>query len=223
MAALSRWERVSRCLLAGLDDETIARACGIDIEDAALYRKQLDQGERVRMRKDVEINAMLRELGLSRAEAYYLLRTATKKDIDKIFRGGGKTMSEMMSLTTWPGDPISLAAENRMLRERLEAAEASNDVLTAEIEEREKTIAGLIGRNRRLRAERDDARHERDTLRERRDRAYLNAFTQNRIDRRGQKRIERALFALITAAWGIPALVILCGKALEWARWMMGN
>ena len=90
MAALSRWERVSRCLLAGLDDETIARACGIDIEDAALYRKQLDQGERVRMRKDVEINAMLRELGLSRAEAYYLLRTATKKDIDKIFRGGGQ-------------------------------------------------------------------------------------------------------------------------------------
>ena len=88
MATLSRWERVSRCLLAGLDDETIARACGIDIEDAALYRKQLDQGERVRMRKDVEINAMLRELGLSRAEAYYLLRTATKKDINKIFRGG---------------------------------------------------------------------------------------------------------------------------------------
>lgn len=132
-------------------------------------------------------------------------------------------MGEIMKAIRMPAiDMMALQLENQRLRERAEAAEASNEVLTMEIENWEKDYARLIARAQILQDERDDARHERDCLRARRDRAYQNAFTQNRIDRKGARKIERALFALLTAAWGIPAMVILMGKAVEWAKWMMG-
>ena len=133
-------------------------------------------------------------------------------------------MSEIMRLVRMPAiDMMRLAAENKLLRERMEAAEASNAILTQENETWEKAYKHLMSKALILRDERDDARRERDCLRERRDRAYMNAFSQNRIDRKGMKKVERAIFALLTAAWGIPAMVILFGKAVEWARWLMGN
>ena len=46
--SLARWDRIERCILAGLDDETIARACRIKPEEAAMYRRQIDGGRRVR-------------------------------------------------------------------------------------------------------------------------------------------------------------------------------
>ena len=132
-------------------------------------------------------------------------------------------MSELMQITRMPAtDMMALQLENQRLRERVEAAEASNAVLTEENDTWEKAYRQLMEKALILRDERNDARHERDCLRARRDRAYQNAFTQNRIDRKGMKKIERALFALLTAAWGIPAMVILFGKAVEWARWLMG-
>ena len=45
---MARWDRIERCILAGLDDETIARACRIKPEEAAMYRRQIDGGRRVR-------------------------------------------------------------------------------------------------------------------------------------------------------------------------------
>lgn len=218
---MRRWDRIVACIRAGLDDLTIARACEISLDDAALYRKWLDKGERVRARPDDVIDLMLKELGLTRCEAYYLLRTTTKAQRKK-YRGG-QNMNEIMKAVRMPAiDMMLLARENRDLRERCAALEESNAVLSMEIENWEKDYARLIARAQTLQDERDDARHERNCLRKRRDRAYLNAFAQNRIDRKGAKKIERALFALLTAAWGIPAMVILMGKAVEWARWMMG-
>lgn len=115
------------------------------------------------------------------------------------------------------------AVENRRMAEELAAARAANAVLTAELESAQEDVRAARREARLLRAERDDARHERDELRARRDRAYTSAVTANRVSRKSAKKIERALFALLTAAWGIPAMVILCGKAWEWIRWMIGR
>lgn len=132
-------------------------------------------------------------------------------------------MNEIMKAIRLPAiDMMLLAKENKELKERCAALEASNQVLTEENDTWEKAYKHLMEKALILRDERNDARHERDVLRARRNEAYQRAFTQNRIDRKGAKKIERALFALLTAAWGIPAMVILMGKAVEWAKWMMG-
>lgn len=84
---MTRWDRIAACLRAGLDDETIARACRISEEDAALYRRHLDRRDRIAARPQDAIDLMLRDLGLTRCEAYYLLR---RYGAGKI-KGGGTT------------------------------------------------------------------------------------------------------------------------------------
>ena len=81
---MRRWDRIAACLRAGLDDETIARACQISMEDAAMYRRYLDKNDRITARPMDGIDLMLRDLGLTRCEAYYLLRRYGPKK----YRGG---------------------------------------------------------------------------------------------------------------------------------------
>ena len=139
-------------------------------------------------------------------------------------RTEGMTMSEIMRIMRLPAvDMMRLQVENRRLQERLEASEAANALLTQELDEKDKLIGQLKRRARVIQAERDDARHERDDLRSRRDRAYAYAIATNRDARKRAKKIERAVFAAITAAWGVPAMVILFGKALEWIRYWIGR
>lgn len=133
-------------------------------------------------------------------------------------------MGELMRAIRLPAvDMMRLQSENARLREQLGAAEVSNDVLTQELEEAQKELVRVRRENRVLRAERDDARHERDDLRDRRDKAYVEAIAGSKQARQRWKKIERALFAALMAAWGIPAMIILFGKAVEWIRWLMGR
>lgn len=114
------------------------------------------------------------------------------------------------------------AVENRRMAEELAASRAANEVLTAELESARQALKEALRRERVLRLERNDARHERDELRARRDRAYAYAVATNRkAKRRGEKR-DKIIMAAITAAWAIPAMVVLCGKAWAWAMWIMG-
>lgn len=71
---MNRWDGIAVCIRGGLDDEIIARAFKISREDIAMYRRQLDRGDRIAARPRDAIDLMLADLGLTRCEAYYLLK-----------------------------------------------------------------------------------------------------------------------------------------------------
>ena len=133
-------------------------------------------------------------------------------------------MSEIMRLVRLPAvDMMRLQSENRRLAEALEVCQAANAVLTQELDTREKERQTLIRRARLLREERDDARHERDCLRARRDEAYALAIAGSRraVKRRRSMARQVAAEGLCLA---VTALLLFClgSKAASWIRYWMG-
>ena len=140
-------------------------------------------------------------------------------------------MSEIMRIIRLPAvDMMQLASENRKLeaenremKEALEAAQAANAVLTQELETEQKINAMLYSRAQTLQDERDDARKERNCLRARRDEAYTLAIAgQKREAKRWKKRVRFMACEALCLAVTVLLLFVLGSKAAAWIRYWMG-
>ena len=140
-------------------------------------------------------------------------------------------MSEIMRIMRLPAiDMMQLAsenrrmeAENREMKEALEAAQAANAVLTQEVETDEKLIKALYHRAQVLQEERNDARHERNCLRARRDEAYTQAIAGNKREaKRWKKKVRFVACEALCLAVTILLLFVLGSEAASWIRYWMG-
>ena len=128
------------------------------------------------------------------------------------------------SIQTPVAEVMRMALANRILTEERDTARKVNAVLMNEIDGLEKALAEAEERIHTLRAERDDARHERNALRDRRDRAYEKAICLNRAEQKTRgKRMRRFAARAFCAAFSAVWLFALGSKAVAWIGYWLGR
>lgn len=134
----------------------------------------------------------------------------------------------MNEITTSVQPPVAeivrIALANRILTEERDTARKVNAVLMNEIDGLEKALAEADEQIRTLRTERDDARHERNALRDRRDRAYEKAICLNRAEQKNSRlRMRRFAAKAFCAAFSAFWLIALGSKAVAWVGYWLGR
>ena len=128
------------------------------------------------------------------------------------------------SIQTPVAEVMRMALANRILTEERDTARKVNAVLMNEIDGLEKALDKADEQIRTLRAERDDARHERNALRDRRDRAYEKAICLNRTEQKHCRlRLHRFAARAFCAAFSAFWLIALGSKAVAWVGYWLGR